>query len=34
MPSFGQIVRDQMKLPIAADLIDTALEDDAKKNLY
>jgi hypothetical protein len=34
MPSFGQIVRDQMKLDVAPALIDTALEDDAKKNLY
>jgi hypothetical protein len=34
MPSFGQIIRDQMSLDLAPALIDTALEDDAKKNLY
>lgn len=34
MPSFGQIFRDQTKAEIPAALIDTALEDDAKKNLY
>ena len=34
MPSFGQIIRDQMKLLIPAKLIDMGLKDDAKKNLY
>lgn len=34
MPSFGQIFRDQTRAEIPANLIDTALEDDAKKNLY
>ncbi|MFN4353885.1 pyridoxamine 5'-phosphate oxidase family protein [Parvibaculum sp.] len=34
MPSFGEMLRDQMKLDMAPALIDTALEDDAKKNLY
>ena len=34
MPSFGQIMRDQMKLPVPAEVIDTALDKDAKDNLY
>ena len=34
MPSFGEMLRDQMKLDMAAAPIDAALEDDAKKNLY
>jgi len=34
LPSFGEMLRDQMKLDVAPALIDTALEDDAKKNLY
>jgi hypothetical protein len=34
LPSFGEMLRDQMKLDVAPTLIDTALEDDAKKNLY
>tara|TARA_R110000868_G_scaffold91999_3_gene254942 strand:- start:7853 stop:8470 length:618 start_codon:yes stop_codon:yes gene_type:complete len=34
MPSFGQIMRDQMNLPVPANAIDTALEKDAKDNLY
>lgn len=34
MPSFGQIMRDQMKLPMPAKIIDMALKKDAKDNLY
>ena len=34
MPSFGQIIRDQMKLLVPAKLIDMSLRQDAKKNLY
>lgn len=34
MPSFGQIMRDQMKLLIPAKIIDMALKKDAKDNLY
>ena len=34
MPSFGEMLRDQMKLLIPAKLIDMGLKDDAKKNLY
>ena len=34
LPSFGQMVRDQMNLPIPAKVIDMALEKDAKDNLY
>ncbi|MDO8422769.1 MAG: pyridoxamine 5'-phosphate oxidase family protein [Parvibaculum sp.] len=34
MPSFGQIMRDQMKLPVPAEVIDMALDKDAKDNLY
>lgn len=33
-PSLGQIARDQFGLPIPARLIDFALKQDAKKNLY
>ena len=34
MPSFGQIIRDQMKLLVPAKLIDMGLNKDAKDNLY
>lgn len=34
MPSFGEMLRDQMKLDMAVAPIDAALEDDAKRNLY
>lgn len=34
MPSFGQIMRDQMKLLMPAKIIDMALKKDAKDNLY
>ena len=34
MPSFGQIIRDQMKLLVPAKLIDMGLKKDAKDNLY
>lgn len=34
MPSFGQIIRDQMKLLVPAKLIDMGLDKDAKDNLY
>lgn len=34
LPSFGQMVRDQMKLLIPAKIIDMALKKDAKDNLY
>lgn len=34
MPSFGQIMRDQMKLLMPAKIIDIALKKDAKDNLY
>ncbi|MEQ8266177.1 MAG: pyridoxamine 5'-phosphate oxidase family protein [Parvibaculum sp.] len=34
MPSFGQIFRDQTKALMPATVIDLALNQDAKKNLY
>ena len=34
MPSFGEMIRDQMKLDMDARPIDEALEQDAKENLY
>ncbi len=34
MPSFGEMIRDQMKLDMDAKPIDEALEQDAKDNLY
>ena len=34
MPSFGEMLRDQMKLDMDARPIDDALEQDAKDNLY
>ncbi|MBI1260226.1 MAG: pyridoxamine 5'-phosphate oxidase family protein [Rhizobiales bacterium] len=34
LPSFGEMLRDQMKLEIPADGIDTALKADAEQNLY
>lgn len=34
LPSFGQIMRDQMKLLMPAKVIDMALKKDAKDNLY
>jgi len=33
-PSLGQIMRDQLALDIEAELIDQALDQDAKDNLY
>jgi hypothetical protein len=33
-PSLGQIARDQLKLMIPARVIDFAVKQDAKKNLY
>ncbi len=33
-PSLGQIMRDQLALDIDAELIDTALDEDARDNLY
>jgi len=33
-PTLGQIARDQLKLPIPAKVIDFALKQDAKRNLY
>ncbi|UAL11751.1 MSMEG_1061 family FMN-dependent PPOX-type flavoprotein [Caulobacter segnis] len=33
-PTLGQIAKDQFSLPIPAKMIDFALEQDAKKNLY
>jgi uncharacterized protein len=33
-PTMGEVYRDQLKLDTAADAIDTALEKDAKDNLY
>lgn len=34
LPSFGEMLRDQMKLEIPAEGIDTALRTDAEQNLY
>ncbi|MGV8996566.1 MAG: pyridoxamine 5'-phosphate oxidase family protein [Parvibaculaceae bacterium] len=34
MPSFGQIMRDQMKFLMPAKIVDMALKKDAKDNLY
>mgnify|MGYP003627474652 FL=1 len=34
MPSFGEIMRDQMKLLMPAKIIDMALNKDAEDNLY
>lgn len=34
MPSFGEMLRDQMKLDMPAGGIDTALKADAEQNLY
>ncbi len=34
MPSFGQILRDQMKLAVPAEAIDGALRKDERDNLY
>ncbi|MES1990107.1 MAG: pyridoxamine 5'-phosphate oxidase family protein [Pseudomonadota bacterium] len=34
MPSFGQILRDQMKFLMPAKIVDMALKKDAKDNLY
>jgi hypothetical protein len=33
-PTLGQIARDQFRLPVPSRLIDFALNQDAKKNLY
>jgi hypothetical protein len=33
-PTLGQIAKDQMKLPVPAQVIDAALGLDAKTNLY
>ena len=33
-PSLGQVMRDQLSLDIEAELIDQALDQDAKDNLY
>lgn len=33
-PTLGQIARDQFKLPVAAEVIDLALSQDARDNLY
>lgn len=34
LPSFGEMPRDQMKLAVPANVIDDALDRDAKENLY
>ncbi|MCE9650358.1 MAG: pyridoxamine 5'-phosphate oxidase family protein [Parvibaculum sp.] len=34
MPSFGEMIRDQMRLAVPAEVIDMALVKDAKENLY
>jgi PPOX class probable FMN-dependent enzyme len=33
-PSTGEVLRDQLKLDMAAELIDEAVEKDARENLY
>ena len=33
-PSLGQIMRDQLSLDVEAELIDQALDQDARDNLY
>ena len=33
-PSTGEVLRDQLKLDMAAQLIDEAVEKDARENLY
>jgi hypothetical protein len=34
LPTFGEMLRDQMQLPVPAAMIDDALEADVKTNLY
>jgi hypothetical protein len=34
LPTFGEMLRDQMKLPVPAGALDAMLEADAKHNLY
>jgi len=34
LPSFGQMLKDQMNLPVPAEAIDTMLEEDARTTLY
>lgn len=34
MPSFGQMLKDQMNLPVPAEAIDYMLEEDARTELY
>jgi uncharacterized protein len=34
LPTFGEMLRDQMQLPVAASVIDQVLDADAKNNLY
>jgi hypothetical protein len=34
LPTFGEMLRDQMQLPVPADALDAMLEADAKNNLY
>jgi hypothetical protein len=33
-PSTGEVLRDQLNLSMAAELIDEAVEKDARENLY